>query len=360
MERHVELLGRHLDREGNEIFAITPEWPALREFNRALDAAVDHHVRWTPDRRWGLRRQIADTWAYYRQLRAWHIDVAHMHLTTFNGATWALVATRLAGVRIVVCTEHLAPDEPVAWPNRLARFIFVELIDRLICVSEKNREARAARLYTPSEKTRVVVNGVDPDDFMAIDPAVLSRLRRDLRIPTTARVVGSVVRFNPEKGLNYLLDAMPAVLARCPDSYLLLVGDGPLRTELENQATRLGIRERVRFAGFHADPRPYLALMDAFVLPVPVGSMSIGLLEAMAMRRAVIITFGGAGEAVAHEESGLWAPPRDPQALAQSIIRLLENPELARAYGEAARQRVEEQFSATAVARKLSSIYNSV
>lgn len=357
MERHVELLARHLDRTTFEVFTICPDWPAINSFDSALRQVSDHHARRTPDRRRGIRKQIREIWRTYRLLRTWKVDVLHMHLTTFEGGVWTLLMARLAGVRAVLCTEHLAPEERIGPLWRLLRFAFVHLIDQLICVSEKNREARARYLYTPSDRTSIVVNGVDPDDFEPVDAAILAALRHDLGIPESARIVGSVVRFTREKGLDYLLEAMPAVCARCPDAFLVLVGDGPLKGELEAQATRLGVRERVIFAGFHTDPRPYLALMDAFVLPVPVGSMSIGLLEAMAMRRAVVITFGDPGEAVIHGESGLWASPRDPAALAEAIGRLLTAPTLARAYGEAARRQVEDHFSASSVARRLSAIY---
>jgi glycosyltransferase involved in cell wall biosynthesis len=232
----------------------------------------------------------------------------------------------------------------------------LRLLDHLVCVSEKNCQDRARYLYTPPDHTSIVVNGVAPEEFVPADPVTLRDLRKKLMLPEKARVIGSVVRFVSEKGLNYLLDTMPAVLAQHPDTYLLLVGDGPLKGELEAQATRLGIRERVIFAGFHSDPRPYLSLFEVFVLPVPFGSMSIGLLEAMAMRRPVIITFGDK-ESVIHEETGLLAPPRDPEALARAIVRLLANPEVAHMYGEAARKRVEERFSAASVAHTLSTIY---
>jgi glycosyltransferase involved in cell wall biosynthesis len=206
----------------------------------------------------------------------------------------------------------------------------------------------------------VVVNGVDVEDFQPVDPTTVISLRRELDIPENAMIAGSVVRLAPDKGLNYLLEALPDVLIHCPDTYLLLVGDGPLREELATQARALGVQDRVIFAGFHSDPRPYLALLDAFVLPVPVGSMSVGLLEAMAMRCPVIITFGGSGEAVVHEVSGLWAPPRDPRALAEAIVRLLRDPVQARAYGEAAHRTVEESFSAKGLAARLGAIYQTL
>jgi glycosyltransferase involved in cell wall biosynthesis len=150
---------------------------------------------------------------------------------------------------------------------------------------------------------------------------------------------------------------MPKIRAACPNAYFLMVGDGSLRCQLESQVAELGLTEYVRFAGFQSNPRPFFGLIDAFVLPVPVGSMSIALLEAMAMQRAVVITFGGEGEAVVHGQSGFWAKPCDPDSLAESIIPILQSPELKKALGEAARQRIEEHFSAPQVARKLEKLY---
>ncbi len=165
------------------------------------------------------------------------------------------------------------------------------------------------------------------------------------------------MRFEEEKGLNYLLDAMPRVLADSPHAYLLMVGDGTLRGALEQQADTLGIRDRVIFAGFQSDPRPYLSLMNAFVLPVPFGSASIGLLEAMAMRRAVIITFGGEGEAVIDGETGLTPPPRDPAALAEAILRVVQDPAFEQRLGANARARIEQKYSSRNVARQLLALY---
>lgn len=360
MERHVEMLARDLDRASFEVLSITPDWPRTAAFEATMRRVSDHHATITPDRRRGIVRQGRELIRLYRYLRCWRPDVMHMHLTAYRGGLLTLLTARLARVQTTVCTEHLAPEEKRSLPRWLLRYLFVGLLDQLICVSDKNREERARYLYTPPERTTVIVNGIDTDDFSPIDPTTLSDLRRSLGLPWEARVVGSVVRLEPEKGLGYLLDAMPAVLKACPDAYLLLVGEGTLRDELEAHAIERDIRDRVIFAGFQADPRRYLALIDAFVLPVPVGSMSIGLLEAMAMSRPVVITFGSPGEAVVHEESGLWSPPRDANALADSILRLLNYPDLARSYGVAARRRVEQHFSSESVALTLAVLYSEL
>lgn len=357
MEEHVELLGRHLDREKFEVFGICPDWEPTEKFSQAFRLVVDHAVNITPDRRHGRWKQFAETLRFFRQLRKWRIQVMHMHSTTYRGQTLAFLVARLAGVGRIYVTEHLAPDAALPFFERLSRDLFSRMVDGIVCVSEKNYRARALHIYTPHDRTFVVNNGVDVEEFTPIADAHLSELRRQYEIPPDAQIVGTVVRFEPEKGLHDLMNAFPTIRVACPNAYLLMVGDGSLRADLEQQAQILGIGDYVRFTGFQSDPRPFLGLIDAFVLPVPVGSMSIGLLEAMAMGRAVVITFGGKGEAVVHGESGFCAEPRNPESIAHFVTTILQNPDLQHILGEAARRRVEEEFSAQGVACKLGNVY---
>lgn len=357
MEKHVEMIARDLDRSTAEVSTICPNWDAIEPWAETFAAASDHHARITPDRRYGVVNLARETWRLYRQLRQWRIETLHMHLTTYRGGSWTLAAARLAGVRGVLCTEHLPPEAPLPFLQRSIRNLVTSQFDHIVCVSETNRAARERYLKTPPAKTVVVNNGIDVAPFEPTPAEECTQLRASLGIPQDAKIVGTVVRLVEEKGLNYLVSAMSQVLASAPETYLLIVGDGPLHEELEKQATQLGIRDRVVFAGFQDDPRPYLSLINAFVLPVPFGSASIGLLEAMAMRRAVIITFGGKGEAVEHEVTGLRLPPRDPAILAEGILHVINDSAYERLLGENARRRIEEQFSSQGVAKQLLDLY---
>jgi glycosyltransferase involved in cell wall biosynthesis len=113
----------------------------------------------------------------------------------------------------------------------------------------------------------------------------------------------------------------------------------------------------VHFAGHQPNSAPYLDAMDMFVLPVPSGSMSIGLLEAMARGLPSIITFGGPEEAVIDCVTGLTSPPHDPPALAKTIEKLANNPELRRALGEAGSAHVRAGYSVGRVADDLLMVY---
>ena len=362
MEKHVEMLARDLQRDAADVYAICPQWEEIAPWAATLTHCVGgpgHFAQINPDRRYGWLTLAKETLRLWRQLRRWRIQVMHLHLTTYEGGIWALLAARLAGVRAIFCTEHLAPEHALPRMRKLRRDFITGSFNGIVCVSLKNRLAREQHLYTPLNKTTVVNNGVDLSNFTPTPASEIASLRKQLGIPPNARVVGTAVRFVEEKGLPYLLDAMPRVIAAAPDAYLLLVGDGPLRGELEQQATTLGYRDRVIFAGFQPDPRPYLSLMNAFVLPVPFGSASIGLLEAMAMHRAVIITFGGEGEAVIDGETGLCPPPRNPEALAEAILRVILHPDFEHQLGISARQRIEQSYSSRSVATQLLALYQT-
>src|SRR5262249_31160988 len=131
----------------------------------------------------------------------------------------------------------------------------------------------------------------------------------------------------------------------------------PLREALGNQVDALGLRDSVCFTGAVVDVRLPLAAMDVFVLPSDAEGMSNALLEAMAAGRPVVATaVGGTGE-VLEAGSGILVPPRDPQALATAVLRLLADPAGARRLADAARRRVAERFGARAMVARLETLY---
>lgn len=357
MEKHAEMIARDLDPQAAEVYAICPEWEEIEPWAQQFCDLAHASARIAPDQRYGRLRQLRDTARLWRQLRDWRINVLHMHLTSYYGGTWVLLAARLAGVKTVLCTEHLPPEQPLSRRGRIVRDLFTRNLDQVVCVSDVNRKARATFLYTPDDKTTVVNNGIDVSGFTPSSPAEIAELRSQLGIPADSPVVGTVVRFVEEKGLPYLMEAMPKVLERVPNARLLMVGDGPMRAELERQAAALGYSDRLIITGFQKDPRPFLSVIDAFVLPVPFGSASIGLLEAMAMSRAVVITFGEEGDTVINGVTGFRTPPRNPEALAEAILRIITDPDFERQLGSQARKRIEEHFSSKSMAAQLLQLY---
>jgi glycogen synthase len=358
MEEHVRLLARDVDRERFEVVGLAPRWDATERFAEQLAEACDRFDYSTPDRRHGPVACAREFVTLARRARRERFDVAHLHSTSYDGLMLAIVALRLGGVRRIVVTEHLAPESPVSAPARWRRAAVTRPVSALVCVSDNNREARARYLGAPAGRTFVVNNGIDVRRFDdPVDPDAAAELRASLSIAPDAPVVGTAIRFEPGKGVADLVDAFATVRREIPAAVLLMVGDGKLRDDLESRVARHGVADGVRFVGFQADPLPYIRMMDAFVLPVPFGSASIALLEAMAMSRACIITFGGDREAVQHGVSGFCARPNDPASIAEHVTTLLGDLALARQMGAAARRRVEADYSAARVARELEELY---
>ena len=358
MEEHVRLLAEKVDRDRFVVHAAAPDWEPTAEWNAALASAADHFSTRTPDRRHGVAGLARETFGLWRHARRQRFDVAHLHGTSYHGLTYAIVALRLAGVRRLYLTEHLPPEEPQGARTRRFRRATTRLLAGLVCVSDFNRDARLRFLGDPGRPVHVVNNGIDTDRFAeAGDAATLDRVRAEHGIAPDALVVGTAIRLEPGKGVDDLVRGFAKASRQHPDAVLLVAGDGSLRSELESLADELGIGDRCRFVGFRSDPESYIRLADVFVLPVPYGSASIGLLEAMAMGRACIITFGSGGEAVQHGECGYCARPNDPGSIAEHIDLLLADADRRREFGRRARARVEADYSAERVARQLEAIY---
>jgi glycogen synthase len=200
---------------------------------------------------------------------------------------------------------------------------------------------------------RVVPNGVE----IAGDGGV----PRPIAVPFQRFVLG-LGRVVAKKGFDLLLEAFALLAPRRPDLGLVLAGDGPGRTGLAAHAARLGVADRVHFAGAlgRAEVAWAMAAADVFVLPSRVEPFGIVVLEALRAGRPVVVSSrGGAGEIVRHEREGLVADPLDSAQLAGAIARLLDDRDLARRLAEAGRRRVRD-FDWSAVAGEYRAIYRSV
>jgi starch synthase (maltosyl-transferring) len=189
----------------------------------------------------------------------------------------------------------------------------------------------------------VIPNGIDPAPYDAADPVP----RATINVPDDAHLALCVGRLDPQKGLTDLLDAADRVIARRTDWYLVLAGDGPERDWLLGQlAARPALRDRVRWLGPRQDVPGLLRSADVLVHPSLWEGMPNAVLEAMAARRAVVGTaVEGTEDLVVPGQTGWLVPPRDPAALGQALLEAAEDPDRCRRYGEAARLRVERDFS---------------
>ena len=333
-------LARAARARGDEVAFVAPERGAFTE----LAAREGFPVDVLP-----LRRsfQLVAAWRLARLLRRRRADVLHTH-TLAAANVLARLAGAAAHVRVIShlhIENHFRPATRFA----LARLdnATARLAARLVAVSEDTRRAYERQGY-PRGRIEVVYNGVEL-------PANGGYRRND-----PARI-GEVARLCDVKGQRELLQA----LARLPEARLVLAGrdlehGGAFQDELERESERLGVRERVEF-GFHDDVPALLETLDVVALPSWTEGLPLVLLEAMARGRPVVATpVGGTPELVTDGETGLLVPPRDPEALAEALRRILDDPGLARRLGEAARARVAERFTASEQERRMLEIYDDV
>jgi len=310
-----------------------------------------------------------------RILRHERVDVVHTHL--YGANLVGRIAAAMRGVP-VISSLHNPDYEPAAIRDNAAlspvKLRLLCWLDRASCrlarpefvaVSQYVKRSAVQYLGIPESRTRVIYNPVDTDMFTrsADAGARTTRLRADLELDPTVPVILCVARLDPQKGLRYLIEAMPALLREVPGVVLMFAGDGPpaARSALVLLAEALQVGSQVRFLGVQADVRPYLELCDVFVLPSLYEGMGISLVEAMAMERACVATSTTAvPEVVTDGLSGFLVAPANPQALAAAITRLLQNPGLRARMGVEGRRIALERFDVSRNIGQLESVYSQV
>lgn len=238
----------------------------------------------------------------------------------------------------------------------LEREFALHHFDRVITVSE-HMKGRILRGPTPAERVRVIHTGLDLSAVQTGGDGPAFRTR--LGIPLDAWVIGTVSRVSAEKGHHCLLEAVARLLEMHPSVHLLICGDGPARSQLEEQAAHLGLQDRVTFAGFIDDLYGALAAMDIFAQPsVEQEGFPTSVLEAQAAGLPIVASdIGGTSETLEPETTGILVKPGDVESLATALRTLLASPGRSRTMGAAARNWVETNFTLERMIQQVSDTY---
>ena len=229
------------------------------------------------------------------------------------------------------------------------------MMHKQTCVSESARRFTHEKSSIPMDKLIAVPNAVDLSKFENLEPG---RLRRELEVDAETPVLLTVGRLSRQKGLQHLLDAMPAVLDEISNTRLALVGAGEDEASLKDLTRELGIEGAVSFLGWHPEIPEFLKDADLFVLPSLWEGMPNVVLEAMASGVPTVATeVGGTPELVLEGETGVLVPPADSDALARSIITLLQDRELRSRMGQQALERAQSQFSPARMIERNEQLY---
>ena len=262
-----------------------------------------------------------------------------------------------------VSTVHVLPPAGGSIKNKLHQWVeWLALrlfCDHVITVSEETRRHYIAQSGIPSEKLSTIYNGIDPDRFRRLEFG-LERIavREEFHIPLDANLLTTIAVLRPQKGIEYMIRALPTVLESHPNTYYLIAGDGSHRDILAAETENLGVRDRVIFAGTRRDVPQLLAASDVFVLPTLTEALPTVLAEAMASHVPIVASaVGGVPEMVVNDKNGKLVSPAKPAELSDACNTLLNSPEVRRSMGEFGWQVVNQKFNINNQVNQLQNLY---
>ena len=350
MENHIRVVAEGLAERGHQVtVAVSNTYPKT-EIERRNGVAIIKAAQW-------LRKASTPISPMSLPL-SWRVpaDIIHLHhpfppgdlLYWLRGGKAKLVITYQSD--IVRQRRLLQLYRPL-----LTRTL--NAADRIIAASPQYIQT-SPWLAPHAAKCRVIPLSVDTERFNQLDHAAIQALREQVAAP----MVLFVGRFRHYKGLHFLLEALPKI----PKAKLVLVGIGPEEARLRELAQRLGVGERIIWAGEVPDQAlpNYYAAADVFVLPSHLRAEAFGIvqLEALAAGIPIVSTELGTGTSFVNAtgQTGFVVPPADPAALARAITVLLENPGLRAQFGANGRQRASSTFSPQRMLDQIEELYREI
>ncbi|MGI6632810.1 MAG: glycosyltransferase family 4 protein [Bacillota bacterium] len=282
-------------------------------------------------------------------------DIVHTH-SSLSGR----LAAKFLRIPVVYTKHNLVriPNEAGIVPPRAGTFrrlinrsVASLLSERVIAVSA-GVEKDLVESGLPASLITAIPNGIDLTPY---------KRRRPRHKDERGMVIGTVARLHRQKALDVMFEAAKLVLAAEPSVRFVVGGTGPLEDALKAKLRELRLEPYVKMAGFISDVPGFLAELDIYALSSDYEGLPLAVLEAMGAGLPVVSTaVGGVPEAIVDGENGLLVPPRQPKALAQAMVRLAVDPDLAFKMGQSARKRAEELFDAKIMAEKTVQVYREV
>jgi glycosyltransferase involved in cell wall biosynthesis len=294
-------------------------------------------------------------WRTLRQLRA---DVVHTH-----GTPSLLHAGPLRAIGAIppwVHTFHYGNYPLPGARHMRGERLLSRLANQLVAVAEPQRESLIRCHGLAAERLLTIHNGVSVNPFLD-RPEVRARLRAELGVAADERLVGCVAVLTEQKGLDDLVDAFATVAMAHPRARLFLAGRGPLEAPLKARVERAGLGRRTIFAGWRQDNLELMTALDVFVMSSLWEAMPLALLEAMAARRAIVVTDVGDNRRVVDDgRCAHVVPARNAAALAAAIDSVLKEPGAAAAMAARAHQRFLDRFTVDRMVCEYMAVYDRV
>lgn len=341
--RHFLSILENLDLERFEISAICPPGPLageIRSLRRHIELdVINMNSRFSLESIRKIRAQIK------------HVkpQLIHIHGTRAG----ALARLAAIGLNIpVIYTEHLWTKE-FHLDNRFLNFLhfsgywFLDLFTNLnIAVSGAVKEFLIDSGISRDGKIKIIYNGIEP----ARHSADIFRHEEIL--------IGTVGTLNHNKGIQFLIRALPLIRKEFPTARLEIIGDGPYKKNLVQEVKKCKLGSAVKFVGFVADVERYLSKFDCYVQPSLSESFGLAIVQAMSLGLPVVATHtGGIPEIITQGITGFLIPPKKPRIIAESVIEILRDKEKARKMGQTARKEVQIKFNLKDMMSEIEKVY---
>jgi glycosyltransferase involved in cell wall biosynthesis len=296
---------------------------------------------------------LSVAWRMARHIRRLDLQILHAH--QYSPFFYGTLAKLFAGkAPPVIFTEHGRhfPDRVSKWRRAGNRLLLDRFADAINAVSKFSADSLACRDGFRRRRIEIIENGIDPDRFNL-------GISKPVDLDPGRRYVVNVARFHPVKDHATLIKGFELVANQLADVDLLLVGDGPLRGELESVVLAFHLENRVHFLGIRNDISGILRASKVFVLTSLSEGAPLTLLEAMAVGLPVVVTaVGGMPEIVHNRVEGLLAPRQDAPSIAAALIYLLENPADAAAMGSAGARTIRNRYTIDRTVKRYSALYS--
>jgi len=283
----------------------------------------------------------------------YRVDIVNTHS---SWDSWiASIAARISSHNpVILRTRHLST--PVS-RGILSRIVYQYLPHLIITTGSSIKETLVTVNHFPEEKIVSIPTGVDFDIFY---PRPRNEpLLKELGISPEDKTIGTIAALRSWKGHDYLLEAITILLKQRQDIKFLIVGEGPRYNHLLKKVDTLGIKDYVFFLGFRNDIPDVLSILDMVVLPSYANEgVPQSILQAMAMEKPVVACNTGSISEVVHDgETGILVEPQNPEALAEGILLILDNPDLVHLLTTNAKRLVESEYSLKKMADRIEEIY---
>lgn len=295
----------------------------------------------------------------YLRLHRPHLIHAQLQFSTIFG--------NIAGVLLqipCVSTLHTVgkPTRRAAYlRNQINWFILRNFCTKIIAVSEDTRSFHMSEGKIPETKIITIYNGIELSTFKPSDKIENAKKREEFNLPADAKIISTVAVLRKPKGIQYMIEAMPAIIESAPNCKYMIVGDGEYGGALRELVREKELEKHIVFTGQQKDISTILAISDLFVLPTLTEALPTVLIEAMAAGKAIIASkVGGIPEMIEDGLNGILIPASSPSDLAKACLRLIDDDNLRNRMAEKSLEIANQKFDIQKLIQSLNNLYDEL